>query len=122
VAWNRRSRGALPTTVTELVAMAPAASTGGRIPAAASRTSSRFVAERPAEISRMIRRVAPASMTASATAPTPPWMRVMSAAAIAALIGEPKITAAPRFAAARWPAGQIRDVTSRAHHCWACQP
>src|SRR5262252_1078710 len=42
VAWKRRSHGALPTTVTELVAMATAASTGSRIPAAASRTSSRL--------------------------------------------------------------------------------
>src|SRR5215469_3589708 len=42
VAWKRRSHGALPTTVTELVAMATAASAGGRIPAAASRTSSRL--------------------------------------------------------------------------------
>jgi hypothetical protein len=44
-AGKRRSRSALPTTVTELVAMATAASTGGRIPAApaagGSRTSSR---------------------------------------------------------------------------------
>jgi len=39
---KRRSRSALPTTVTELVAIAAAASTGGRIPAAASGTSSRL--------------------------------------------------------------------------------
>src|SRR5215472_13934103 len=35
VGWKRRSRSALPTTVTELVAMTTAASTGGRIPTAA---------------------------------------------------------------------------------------
>src|SRR5260370_27578707 len=39
---KRRSRSALPTTVTELVAIATAASTGGRMPAAASGTSVRL--------------------------------------------------------------------------------
>src|SRR5207247_9362213 len=39
---RRRSRSALPTTVTELVAMVSAASTGGRIPAAARGTRSRL--------------------------------------------------------------------------------
>ncbi len=46
----------------------------------------------------MIRRVARASWTASATAPTPPWTRVMSAAAIAAPV--PVATAMPMSAAA----------------------
>src|SRR5262249_34897772 len=42
VGWKRRSRSALPMTVTELAAMASAASTGGKIPAAASGTRSRL--------------------------------------------------------------------------------
>src|SRR5207244_1121031 len=47
---------------------------------------------------RMIRRVARASRTASATAPTPPWTTVMSAAAMAAPV--PVATAMPMSAAA----------------------
>src|SRR5260221_11263074 len=39
---KRRSRSALPTTVTELVAIATAASTGGRMPVAASGTRIRL--------------------------------------------------------------------------------
>jgi hypothetical protein len=47
---KRRSRSALPTTVTELVAIATAASTGGKIPAAASVTSSRLQPKAQAEV------------------------------------------------------------------------
>ena len=57
----------------------------------------------------MIRRVARASMTASATAPTPPWTRVMPAAAIAAPV--PVATAMPMSAAARAGASLMPSPT-----------
>src|SRR5262249_56261858 len=116
VAWKRRSRSALLTTVTELAAMATAASTGGRIPAAASGTSSRLYPKAQPRFWRMIRRVARASMTASATAPTPPWTRVMSAAAMAAPV--PLATAMPMSAAARAGASLMPSPTMATGPRW----
>src|SRR5215831_19106885 len=109
VVRKRRNRSALPTTVTELVAIATAARTGGRIPAAASGTSSRLYPKAQPRFWRMMRRVARARVTASATAPTPPWTRVMSAATIAAPV--PLATAMPMSAAARAGASLIPSPT-----------
>jgi len=57
----------------------------------------------------MIRRVARARRTASATAPMPPWTRVMSAAAMAAPV--PVATAMPMSAAARAGASLMPSPT-----------
>jgi CheY-like chemotaxis protein len=50
VAWKRRSRSALPTTVTELAAMAAAASTGGQDSGGGQWYEEQVVAEGPAEV------------------------------------------------------------------------
>src|SRR5262249_59609960 len=83
VVRKRRSCSALPTTVTELVAIATAASTGGRIPAAASGTSSRLYPKAQPRFWRMTRRGARGGGTPSATAPAPPGARGIAAAATA---------------------------------------